>query len=65
MAITNGSRRLLWRPSIRRSSALLSPMVRQGCWCPRFFVAQARALAISLLSADSKIRSYGHVCNLC
>lgn len=27
----------------------------------RFLVAQARALAIPLLSADSKIRGYGHV----
>jgi len=30
----------------------------------RFLVAQARALAIPLLSADSKIRSYAHVRSL-
>ena len=30
----------------------------------RFLVAQARALAIPLLSADSRIRSYGHVRSL-
>jgi PIN domain nuclease of toxin-antitoxin system len=30
----------------------------------RFLVAQARALAIPLISADSKIRSYGHVRSL-
>ena len=30
----------------------------------RFLVAQARALAIPLLSADSKIRGYGHVRSL-
>lgn len=30
----------------------------------RFLVAQARALAIPLLSADSKIRSYAHVNSL-
>lgn len=30
----------------------------------RFLVTQARALAIPLLSADSKIRSYGHVRSL-
>jgi PIN domain nuclease of toxin-antitoxin system len=30
----------------------------------RFRVAQARALAIPLISADSKIRSYGHVRSL-
>lgn len=30
----------------------------------RFLVAQARALGIPLLSADSKIRSYGHVRSL-
>lgn len=30
----------------------------------RFLVAQARALGIALLSADSKIRSYGHVHSL-
>jgi PIN domain nuclease of toxin-antitoxin system len=30
----------------------------------RFLVAQARALGVPLLSADSKIRSYGHVRSL-
>lgn len=30
----------------------------------RFLVTQARALAIALVSADSKIRSYGHVRSL-
>ena len=30
----------------------------------RFLVAQARALAIPLISADSKIRSYTHVNSL-
>jgi PIN domain nuclease of toxin-antitoxin system len=30
----------------------------------RFLVAQARELGISLLSADSKIRSYGQVQSL-
>jgi len=30
----------------------------------RFLVAQARALAIRLVSADSKIRSYAHVRSL-
>lgn len=30
----------------------------------RFLVAQARALAIPLLSADNKIRSYAHVRSL-
>ena len=30
----------------------------------RFLVAQARELGIPLLSADSKIRSYGHVHSL-
>jgi hypothetical protein len=31
----------------------------------RFLVAQARELRVPLLSADSKIRSYGHVRSLC